>query len=645
VLTLAGKRSAGGIMEYMVHEVRNRVNTTDWTDEPTAATDTSLKLHIKPINRKIGGNQFVGFSYRYEYASKSIPIYRINDRSTWEIGGKAVGNTFWMRSCFNPAIASFTGIEQHYSTEWYLPDCANPNVFQFLPLQTELQGFSFTSSEAGVLVTWTPSVSHVRSLFEKQRGKDEIVHLHEHCGDLADQFSSPVVEVLYLAGKFDRTGLFNVYDDVRELVHDTLHGELGMRRERVTTYGQIEEWTMPDLKRYTDLGLPKLLEAGCKTVYVANHFRNNMNTWDVGNMCCTVDYHVAEKVGENNLKRFCDVAKAGGATVEMWGNTSISVLTWAFGWENKRSENGPDRIKFLPVEGSIGEAIKGKPHAFVRNASNAIEADHYTPIFCVLNLREPAVHDYWMKRWTYASEKVGLGGIFLDSSFNLSSDKFHWVQNTQTDVTGATADQTQLLGFHRPAQEPPAAILSQFRAHLDLFTEMQKAGYVYCNEDLGVFGVHRHGPGVEKRLDSLPMWADCYCNFDKKILLEKGVDADAIFFQGLAHRMMWAMHWDIKNDALCWNYYGTRDETDLPSPWQIALLKAYSEVEPNLKKRSILAGDKGVLWTGGAQLVLWAFSDFEHPLGATTPVRDVMQNERVNVSALQAKKNHLYVIG
>jgi hypothetical protein len=51
---------------------------------------------------------------------------------------------------------------------------------------------------------------------------------------------------------------------------------------------------------------------------------------------------------------------------------------------------------------------------------------------------------------------------------NLSSDKFHWRQNSLSDRGGATADQTHLLGSYRPAVEPPSAILSQYRAHLEL---------------------------------------------------------------------------------------------------------------------------------------------------------------------------------
>ena len=67
--------------------------------------------------------------------------------------------------------------------------------------------------------------------------------------------------------------LANDYEAVRELVHETLHAQIGMRRERVTTFGHIEEWTPADLERYRRLGLPKLLEAGHKNDLPGQSFR------------------------------------------------------------------------------------------------------------------------------------------------------------------------------------------------------------------------------------------------------------------------------------------------------------------------------------------------------------------------------------
>jgi hypothetical protein len=209
---------ASDTMEWMVHEVRPRYNTTDWTAIPRKASGTRLVFELSPVNRVIAGVCYAGFSYRFQYRSDEIALYKIVDRGTWEVGGRSLGNEFWMRNCFAPAITRFDRVEQSYSTEWYLPSATNPYVFQFLPLQTELQGFSFTASDEGTLVTWATDVAHIRSLFEKKPGIDEIEHWHEHCGDLAHEFSTSEVEVLFGPGVTEIASRANTYETIRSFV-------------------------------------------------------------------------------------------------------------------------------------------------------------------------------------------------------------------------------------------------------------------------------------------------------------------------------------------------------------------------------------------------------------------------------------------
>lgn len=68
----------------------------------------------------------------------------------------------------------------------------------------------------------------------------------------------------------------------------------------------------------------------------------------------------------------------------MWGNTALSTLTWLFRQRSGR-EGG---IRFLPEEDSIMAALEQAKEPFVRTPSNALEADHYAPVFAVLNLRD-----------------------------------------------------------------------------------------------------------------------------------------------------------------------------------------------------------------------------------------------------------------
>jgi hypothetical protein len=174
---------------------------------------------------------------------------------------------------------------------------------------------------------------------------------------------------------------------------------------------------------------------------------------------------------------------------------------------------------------------------------------------------------------------------------------------------------------------------------------MQRLGYVYCNEDLGVFGIHRaHGPAVDKRLSSLFMWTECITNFDAPAIESSGFDPDDVFFKGLAYRLMWCVHWNIALDALCFRYEGVRGDYDLPNEWHLALLKAFNEVSDLMTQREILADESGVSYRYGNTQTLWAFTDITMPLSANLRVRDVLNNEVFETPKLDVLKHHVYVI-
>lgn len=648
-LTLVMNRSYDGLMEWMVHEVRPRYAVHDWSEGPELAENTTLALTVESVAYPVGGWEATGFRYQYRYRTDSLPIYKILDRATWEIGGDAVGNEIWMRNCFAPPIAPITHTAQDYSTEWRLPSCHNPAVFQFLPWQTALPGFTFTAHAQGVLITWGTEIAHVRTLVEKQAGKREIAHWHEHCGDLQREFSTCPIDVLWMPGIRSRTELFNLYHAVQEMVADRLHECAGLRRERVAPYAMIEEWGLPDLDDYRRRAVPALIASGVRRIFLPNEFQNNMNVWGVGNMCCTVDYKVPDTVGEDRLKALVEAAEIGGAEVEMWGNTALSTLAWIFANRERPGTGGPPpgRIDFLPHEGSIMETLKTAGDPFVRNPSGAIESDHYTPVFAVLNLRDKTVRDYWLSCWRAARERIGLRGIFFDSSFNLSSDKFHWVANARAAHPSAEAHQ----------QEASAQIFSQYGAYLDLLRDMQKAGYAISAEDVGVFGVHKTGPDLGRRLDSLPLWSDCLLAFDRSKVLEAGKDPDDIYFRGLAYRMMWMLYWDPFHGLATFTYPDPDRKDvlpDLPTAWHLSLLHAYNAVEKSMMTRRILPGERGVLyasWLPSPESmppdrvsVLWAFEDFVLECGPDCTIHDILNGTVVRGDMLSAQKLHIYTL-
>lgn len=638
-LELAWQRRDTATMDWMLHTVRPVRRVGDWSQPERQAEETLLTIELRPVERRCDDRMLRGFSYRYRYQSSAYPIFCLLDQGSWEPGGSAAGNTLFLRNAFSPSIRTFGGEDDFYSTEWYLPSAANPQIFQFLPFQTEFSGFTFTSGPAGTLVSWATEVAHIRTLVEKPRGMDRVLHLHEHCGDLTGRFDTVPVEVLFLPDVLDAVERLNLHEAFRVLVAERLHAQLGMRREFLTTYGMIEEWTRADIAAYAREALPPLLDAGVRRVGLANLFQNNMNVWGVGNMCCTVDYRMPSPEDESALKALCERAHAAGAKVELWANTALSSLTEIFSRRNGTS----DRLAPLPTAGTVTEVLARSSAPFVRNPSHAIEADHYTPVFAVLNLRDDDIRAYWLERWGAARKDMGLDGIFLDSSFNLSSDKFHWVRNPDVgERSGGTADQTQLLGKTRPARLSTGMVLSQYRAHLDLMVAMQRLGYEYCGEDLGVFGIHRHGPGAVQRLGSLPLWSDCIAWFDRAALRKAGADPEDVFFRGLAYRMVWGLSWDFRKRALSLRQEGLRGDDDRPTEKELSLLRTYAAVEPDMRGRHILETERGVLYTAGAQQVLWAFASFTLEPPPDARVVDLTTRETMESRPLRAETRHVY---
>jgi hypothetical protein len=639
VLEFSMKARASGLQDWMLHTVRNLRVTRDWA-ETEWIPNAVLKLHLRGIETVFDGRTFRGFEYDYEFESPDHSIYRLLDLSSWAIGDSLEANTFWLRNCFAPSLHTFKSQDEFYSTEWYLGSIANPNIFQFQPFQTNMESFTMMTAEKGQLLTIAPQLFHLRSFFEKPRKTEEMLHWHEHCSDLTSHFKSAPIQVLFCSQAGTDTELINLNGAVRDEVSDELHRQAGLRRERITSYGVIEEWNKPDLKDYTERILPQFLELGIRCIFLPNQFQNNLNMWGVSNMCCTVDYKMPNAKEEAQLTSFCQRAHEGGASVQMWGNTALSSLNMLLRPQDKRSAR---LVNFIPTENSVFEVLDKALHPYIRTPSGAIEADHYNPCFLCLNLREPAIIDYWHQCWRKAREQIGLDGIFLDSSFNLSSDKFHYSYQDNASEKSATSDNPELLGQTRPDEGSPSAILSMYFAHLQLIAEMQAYGYHYCGEDIGVFGLRRSGPGIDARMNNLFLWSDCYVAFDRDAIRKGNREPDDIFFRGLAYRLMWNVYWNFDRQTLSFRLSRGSDDDD-PKPWHRAVLQAYNAAEKRMLQRRVLEADQGIHYRGEDGEILWAFTSFDFSLKPNQYARNLITGESLTGSLLRAEKHGVYEI-
>lgn len=622
-------------MEWMVHAVRSRIPLPADLEDGDPCDDGQLTLELRSVERGVGGQRLRGFSYRWRWRSERTAIYRILDRGSWEPNGSIGGNEFWQRGSFAPPIARFSSARDSYSSEWYMPGILNPCIFQFLPLQTHLQGFTMTVGAHGALFTWSPEVAHIRSLFEKSAGQEQMLHVHELCGDLAPCFDAAPMEVLWAEGARDRTANANLYESFRELVHETLHGQIGMEREFARSYCRAEEWEDADLPRYAASAVPKAAAANAEIIGLTNHFAHNMNVYGVSNMCCTLDYQWPDAVIRDGMRAVGESARAHGLQVQMWGNTSLSSLTHMMAMRSGR----PKRIDFWEAPGGgILPVLKRARDPWIHNGTGGFENDHYNPVFMLLNLADPDIRAYWHERWQAAREEAGLSGMFLDSAFNLSSDKFSFRYNAAGSSGGATIDNLAGLGKARPSREPPSSIHSLYRPYLTLIAEMQRYGMRFCGEDLGVFGTHRTGPPVTSKLDNLFMWNEVYADWNGAAVAQAGCDPDDCFFRGIAYRQPWEMHWDPQDDTI-WLQRGS----ERPGSWHIALFGAFNRLNDRMRNRTILPDESGVVYRPSAgEWILWSFADGPLPRMPGERVIEVLSGMELAVGDTRARRHHVY---
>ena len=635
------------LSEWQLHAPRQRLSLDEIGAESIAQPGTYVELVLRPAARSLGTTRAIGFSYQWRFHSDRLAIYRLLECAAWAPGGTVSGSELRQRNCFVDSQPTLGDASTHWSSEWHLPTCESPDIFQLVPLQTELQGFTFLSGARGTLLTWATRLAHVRTLIEKPRGLDAVRHWHEHCSDLAKEQETAPIEVLWLPGAQDAAACDDLHERMRELVYGVLHTELGLRPERVLSHGMMEEWTNPDLERYRSRGLPLLLQAGIREIFVPSWIHQQQNQWNISNMCVTIDQRIAPRLDPATVKAIIAEAKAGGSRIQMWWNTYISVIAQVL-WE--RNHAGSWDVAVPPSgPGTLGGALRSARHGLIRSQGGHRDHDHYDEVYC-LNLRDPVINAHLLEAWGRLHDELGLDSLFNDSSFNCASDKFHWSRNPDADPNTPTSDQVKLLGQQRGEHEPQSRILSQWRAHLDLWVGLQRRGLRIGGEDLGVFGVHRHGPGTGMRVKSMALWSDCQGTFDADLIRPTGADPDAVFFAGFACRCPWSISWDIATDRLSLNHAassthsGIRGAHDEVRPFHFDIIKAFNVAEPFMHQRTTLPEGKGYLYRQGSTRILWATEAADHDLGGTAQITDLITGATESATRLRAGRQRVYRI-
>ncbi len=211
-----------------------------WGREPQRDRGGAVKLELTPVSRSIGGLEYVGFSYAYSYRSRKHGVYRLHDRSTWELGGSATGNSFWMTGPYNPPRKTVRNKKDSYTTAGWQESHGSRGPHQFLPFFSLLQGFTFQFDSRSLLVTTIERPSICRSLFQKTDGVNCLVHWHQLLTDLTNSANFPAHQVLWAdAPDATEAERANQYCAVRSALQEAWEESGLARREEAVRAGLL----------------------------------------------------------------------------------------------------------------------------------------------------------------------------------------------------------------------------------------------------------------------------------------------------------------------------------------------------------------------------------------------------------------------
>ena len=257
-----------GRMEGKGPRGETRWNIGPWREEPVRDRGGRLWLRLREVNRLIGDMELSGFSYGYKFRSRKYRPSRIHDRATWELKGHATGNSFYMRGHNGPPRWTIRGKKDAFTTA-RLADDQQPE--QFLPLFTELQGFTYQFDRQCLLVTAFERPFDCLSLFQKNAGAGCIIHWHQLCGAPGGDGSLEFPALEVMCAHLESTGeaeRINRYEAVRTAIHDRYNAALGLHADRAMCVGRLiggPSARQADLKRAVDA----LADAGCAEVLLS----------------------------------------------------------------------------------------------------------------------------------------------------------------------------------------------------------------------------------------------------------------------------------------------------------------------------------------------------------------------------------------
>jgi hypothetical protein len=431
-------------------------STTDW-DRP-AAGEGRLDLVLRPAADRFGGVVFGGFAYHYEYESRTVPLFYLLDKASWEIGGDISGATVYSQSSCSAPVAVFDK-QNEWSTEgafWWSGDANENRVMTHnLPRWASHQAFDFQFKGPATLLGVYERVGLIRSVLRRDPGRAELKTFDKHIFDQALRHATPPKKILLNRQPKTATDQKNLWTWTIQEVHDRARAEFGLREEPLLMRVGQNYWVNFTIDTYLKDLLPAAAAIGVEALFVDNLNRSDMTELSgqgPGNMCCGQRYETAPLLGgPPKLKDFVARAKAAGIRPFSWTNNTQSV----------RSPLNDDKHGDWFVKMEDTRTRWGGSYVWVLNAMDFG--------------REPP-RRYWIDCMKKIKAESGLDCYLFDSFYN--------------------------LGF-MPVSYAGCTPTTTWRGLLSAFKELQDADIHFMIESFGPFGEVQHGCPTSYNLENL----------------------------------------------------------------------------------------------------------------------------------------------
>lgn len=542
-----------------------------------------------PYNVEIRGFKYNGFSYQYRFVSNERKIHKILDKATWEIDGRASGNTVIYQSGFGKPEHT-ASINSEYTTleQYYTSKMKTKFIFmQMRPRFGVLQCFDYQHNESGSLFMYFEKPAMIKSLIEKEKGRDVYKYFDQYWFSQSKDITTPGKYVLFRKADVKeklidaRNHWFKCFD----FAGNHYRKYYGLKEDVPVPNSQIDIWCrdMKKAREYLNYCInriiPQMAQKGIKAFFMGTPWVTSMtentddgiNLFGSYNPCCPYDFTFAKKMGGDKFFR-----KMG----EVSDKLGIRFMVWI---SAHLAEEAPESPLF-----------KKNPDWKVRH----INTLYYTlnqRIVCAANLNK-GFGDHLLKRLKEHIKRNKIRGYFFDSYPNIGMI---------------------------PIDYSDSELKPQMDKLLEIQRECQKLGAPWYTEGCSPFGISSNG--LYYLPDSANNQAVYHGNvswfFGKEYALYKTsfrISYEAFktkvldfnrYFKFMAHKGVLG----IGGPWLLQDGRAIKNALDYINDDMVKLNNVYNNYHKYMEDITILEDERGVCWRNSKNnnLLIFAFKDFK----------------------------------